>query len=170
MRVLIIAIIILAMASVSQAYIGISVGPFINALFQPGGASTFGGTVAYKGLPIVEPYGGVMFRYHEASGLFYGALVGSYFIFYDLKGIAPHVDLCFQYEKPPDRLYNHNHYTYANIGAGVHLNFHPRITPVISGGMSVSFYELPADPPFRPQAEKVTSYFGYLNYTVQINL
>lgn len=160
-----IILLILLSASSAYAYIGISVGPYINGLFQSD-ASTVGGQVAYKGLPIIEPYGGFFLRWKTAVGLkYFGGLAGSYLIFYDWGGVKPHADINFQYEHTTSDFDTGN--IYVNCGIGVHLDYHPRIIPVISGGVSVNFHER-EDDPYTP--EKSPTYYGYFNYTMQINL
>jgi hypothetical protein len=156
-------------ACTDAAFATISICPFAQATFSSG-ASNFGTTIAVTHLPHLEPYVGIAFHWNNFYGVryYFGVIGGTYIMLYNYnyKGIKPHADLSITFELPAKKIYPTYRSIYVNIGGGIHLDFLPRITPVLSGGLSINFSKV-GDADY---TVKKTNYYGYFNYTLQINL
>jgi len=152
------------------AFAVVSICPFAQATFRSG-ASNFGTTIAVTHLPHLEPYVGIAFHWNDFGGLglshYFGLIGGTYIMLYNYKGIKPHADLSITFEMPLEEIDPVYRNIYVNIGGGIHLDFLPRITPVLTGGLSINFLKR-GDGVY--YIGKKTSYYGYFNYTLQINL
>ena len=151
------------------AFAVVSICPFAQATFRSG-ASSFGTTFAITHLPYLEPYIGIAFHWNTYPFVltyYYGVIGGTYIMLYNYKGIKPHADLSVTFEMPSKRIDPVYRNIYVNIGGGIHLDFLPRITPVLTGGLSINFLKR-GDGVY--YIGKKTSYYGYFNYTLQINL
>lgn len=150
------------------AFATISICPFAQATFRSG-ASSFGTTFAITHLPYLEPYVGIAFHWDNAFGerYYFGVIGGTYIMLYNYKGIKPHADLSITFDLPSKKIDPVYRNIYVNIGGGIHLDFLPRITPVLTGGLSINFFKW-GDGVY--YTGKKTSYYGYFNYTLQINL
>lgn len=166
--ILVILVCLALQACSDGAFAVVSICPFAQATFRYG-ASNFGTTIAVTHLPHLEPYAGFSFHWDDFDGgrYYFGIIGGTYIMLHNYKGIKPHADLSITFDIPAKKIDPVYRNIYVNIGGGIHLDFLPRITPVLTGGLSINFLKR-GDGVY--YIGKKTSYYGYFNYTLQINL